>query len=108
MEEVLPAVQQASASTRKPSNGRRRRSTRDGVGHARRVPGRTGLSGSSTFYHGVMAEMRKVTWPDLPQVRSATIAIIIFVLLLGLVITLLDFVLQGILIKLIPSLFAGR
>ena len=32
------------------------------------------------FYHGVMAEMKKVTWPDFPQVRSATIAIIIFVL----------------------------
>ena len=60
------------------------------------------------FYNGVMAEMRKVTWPDLPQVRSATISIIIFVLLLGLLITLLDFVLQGILIKMIPSLFAGR
>jgi preprotein translocase subunit SecE len=60
------------------------------------------------FYHGVMAEMRKVTWPDVPQVRSATISIIIFVLLLGLIITLLDFVLQGILIKMIPSLFAGR
>jgi preprotein translocase subunit SecE len=60
------------------------------------------------FYHGVMAEMRKVTWPDIPQVRSATISIIIFVLLLGLVITILDFVLQGVLIKMIPSLFAGR
>ena len=60
------------------------------------------------FYHGVVAEMRKVTWPDVPQVRSATVSIIIFVLILGLVITLLDFVLQGILIKLIPSLFAGR
>ncbi|HXD48388.1 MAG TPA: preprotein translocase subunit SecE [Gemmatimonadaceae bacterium] len=60
------------------------------------------------FYHGVMAEMRKVTWPDLPQVRSATISIIIFVMLIGLVITLLDFILQGVLIKMIPSLFAGR
>ena len=60
------------------------------------------------FYQGVMAEMRKVTWPDFPQVRSATIAIIIFVLVLGLFITILDFVLQGILIKAIPSLFAGR
>ncbi len=60
-----------------------------------------------TFYHGVMAEMRKVTWPDLPQVRSATISIIIFVLLLGLVITLLDFIFQGVLIKLIPSLLTG-
>jgi len=60
------------------------------------------------FYHGVIAEMKKVTWPDFPQVRSATIAIIIFVLVLGLFITLLDFALQGILIKGIPSLFAGR
>ena len=59
------------------------------------------------FYHGVMAEMRKVTWPDFPQVRSATVAIIIFVLVLGLFITLLDFVLQGILIKGIPSLLTG-
>jgi preprotein translocase subunit SecE len=60
------------------------------------------------FYNGVMAEMRKVTWPDLPQVRSATVSIIIFVLLLGLFITLLDFVLTSVLVKLIPSLFAGR
>jgi len=61
-----------------------------------------------TFYHGVMAEMRKVTWPDRAQVRSATIAILIFVMLLALLITFMDFVLQGILIKMIPSLFAGR
>ena len=60
------------------------------------------------FYHGVMLEMKKVTWPDLPQVRQATIAIIIFVLVLALLITLLDLALNGVLVKLIPSLFAGR
>ena len=60
------------------------------------------------FYRGVIAEMKKVTWPDVPQVRSATISIIIFVLILGLLITILDFALQGILIRGIPSLFAGR
>lgn len=59
-----------------------------------------------TFYHQVMAELRKVTWPDFPQVRQATIAIIIFVLLLGLVIWLLDIALQGVLVRLIPSLFS--
>jgi preprotein translocase subunit SecE len=58
------------------------------------------------FYNGVVAELKRVTWPDFPQVRSATIAIIIFVLLLGLIITALDGVLQALLIKLIPSLFA--
>jgi preprotein translocase subunit SecE len=60
------------------------------------------------FYHGVVAEMRKVTWPDRAQVRQATIAIIIFVLLLALFITLLDWLLSLLLVSLIPSLFAGR
>ena len=58
------------------------------------------------LYHDVVAEMRKVTWPDRPQVQQATIAIIIFVLIVGLAIFLLDVALQGILVKLIPSLFA--
>ena len=39
---------------------------------------------------------------------AAIVVPIIFVLVLGLLITILDFVLQGILIKMIPSLFAGR
>ena len=59
------------------------------------------------FYHGVVAEMRKVTWPDRGQVRQATIAIIIFVLLIALCITILDWILQSVLVRLIPSLFAG-
>ena len=59
-----------------------------------------------TFYNGVMTELKRVTWPDVPQVRSATVAIIIFVLLLALVITILDFVLNKLLLGLLPSLFA--
>jgi preprotein translocase subunit SecE len=59
-----------------------------------------------SFYHGVIAELKRVTWPDFPQVRSATVAIIIFVLFLALVITALDAVLNGLLIHLLPSLFA--
>ena len=66
------------------------------------------VRGIPSFYQAVMVEMRKVTWPELPDVRRATIAIIVFVLLLGLVIWFLDVVLQQILVKLIPSLFAGR
>ncbi len=57
------------------------------------------------FYNDVVAEIRKVTWPERVQVRQATIAILIFVLLIGLVIFLLDVVLQGVLVRLIPSLF---
>jgi preprotein translocase subunit SecE len=58
-----------------------------------------------TFYHGVMAELRRVTWPDVPQVRSATLAILVFVLFIGLLIFVLDAVLRGLLVQLIPSLF---
>ena len=58
------------------------------------------------YYHGIIAEMRKVTWPDRPQVQQATIAIIIFVLLLGLVIYILDAALSALLVRLLPSLFA--
>ena len=66
------------------------------------------VRGIPSFYQAVVAEMRKVTWPEPPDVRRATIAIIAFVLLLGLLIWLLDLVLQQILVKLIPSLFSGR
>ncbi len=66
------------------------------------------VRGIPSFYQAVMAEMKKVTWPELPDVRRATIAIIAFVLLLGLFIWVMDVVLQQLLVKLIPSLFAGR
>jgi preprotein translocase SecE subunit len=66
------------------------------------------VRGIPSFYQAVMVEMKKVTWPELPDVRRATIAIIAFVLLLGLFIWVMDQVLSGLLVKLIPSLFAGR
>ena len=66
------------------------------------------IRGIPSFYQAVMVEMRKVTWPELPDVRRATIAIIAFVLLLGLFIWVMDVVLQQILVKLVPSIFAGR
>jgi len=60
------------------------------------------------FYQDVMAEMRKVTWPDLAQIRQATIGITIVVLLVGAIIALLDVVLQQVLVRGIPALFSGR
>lgn len=61
-----------------------------------------------TFYNEVIAEMRKVTWPDRDQLKDMTIKIIIFVLLIGAVIGLIDLVLQMVLVRGIPSLFAGH
>jgi preprotein translocase subunit SecE len=66
------------------------------------------VRGIPAFYHAVMAEMRKVTWPEIPDVRRATIAILIFVLLIGLCIWIMDVVLQQVLVNLVPSLFTGR
>ena len=72
---------------------------------AERRPNR--IARINTFYHEVMTELRKVTWPDRPQTIDATWRIIVFVLLLGLLIWLIDLVLQGILVRGIPSLFSS-
>ena len=64
--------------------------------------------GMVAFYRAVLAEMKKVTWPEIPDVRRATVAILIFVILLAILIYLMDVALQGLLGNLIPSLFAGR
>ena len=61
---------------------------------------------TTTFIRESFHEIRyKTTWPDLAQVRQASIAIIIFVLIIGLVITSLDAVLNAVMVRLIPSLF---
>jgi preprotein translocase subunit SecE len=64
-----------------------------------------GLRQIPTFLAEVRQEMRKITWPDRTQLRQATIAIIVFVLLIGAVIALMDLALQAILVRGIPSLF---
>ena len=62
----------------------------------------------ANFYQEVVAEMRKVTWPDREQLKDTTIKIIIFVLFIGAILGLLDVLLQLILVQGIPSLFTGR
>jgi preprotein translocase subunit SecE len=62
----------------------------------------------ANFYQEVVAEMRKVTWPDREQLKDTTIKIIIFVLIIGAILGVLDVLLQLILVQGIPSLFTGR
>ena len=62
----------------------------------------------ANFYQEVVAEMRKVTWPDREQLKDTTIKIIIFVLFIGAILGILDVLLQLILVQGIPSLFTGR
>ena len=60
------------------------------------------------FYHAVMAELRRVTWPDRPQVQQLAIGVIVLSLSIGAVIALMDLVLQQLLVRWIPALFSGR
>jgi preprotein translocase subunit SecE len=64
------------------------------------LPGRVAI-----FYQEVIAEMRKVTWPDREQLKDTTIKIIIFVLFIGAVLGIVDLLLQLILVQGLPSLF---
>ena len=60
-----------------------------------------------TFYQDVMHEMRKVTWPDRPQVQQLSIGVILLSLFVGVLIWVLDLVLQGVLVRLPASLFGA-
>jgi preprotein translocase subunit SecE len=59
-----------------------------------------------SFYHDVMAEMRKVTWPDAPQVRQLSIGVVILSLFVGVVIFLMDKIFQLVLVSWLPRLFS--
>ena len=60
-----------------------------------------------TFYRETIAEMKKVTWPDKTQIRQLSIGVIVLSLFVGLLIFVLDWLLQLILVRGIPSIFRG-
>ena len=57
------------------------------------------------FYHDVMAEMRKVTWPDVGQVRQLSIGVVILSLFIAIVIFLMDKIFQLVLMQWLPRIF---
>ena len=59
------------------------------------------------FVTDVMAELRRVTWPDVGQVRQLSIGVVILSLLAGGVIGILDVILQNVLVRWIPMLFGA-
>ena len=71
------------------------------------VPTKNFIGRMVEMYHQVVAEMKKVTWPDLGQVRQLSIGVIILSLVIGAVIWLMDLVLQQVLVRGIPSLFGS-
>jgi preprotein translocase subunit SecE len=59
------------------------------------------------FWNDVVAEMRKVTWPERPQVQQLSIGVIAISLFIGGLIWVLDLILQGVLVRGIPALFGA-
>jgi preprotein translocase subunit SecE len=66
------------------------------------------LRGLPVAYQAVLAEMRRVTWPDRDQIRQMSIGVIVLSLGIGAVIALMDFFLQQVLVRWIPQLFVRR
>ncbi len=58
------------------------------------------------FTEEVQVEMRRVTWPDRDQLRSATIVILVFVLVLAVVIGAMDSVFAAF-VRFIVRTFGG-
>ena len=71
------------------------------------VENRKGIAGRFTdFLREVRGEIQKVTWPTVPELRKATIVIVIFVTILGILIGLLDALLQLTFVTGIARLFS--
>ena len=57
------------------------------------------------FVTEVSDELKKVTWPDFAQLKSATLVIIVFVVIVSLIIWVMDLVVRGV-INIVMDLFA--
>jgi preprotein translocase subunit SecE len=57
------------------------------------------------FLRDVRNELRKVTWPTFEELKKATIVIVIFVMVLGIAIGLMDIVFQWVFVQLVARLF---
>jgi preprotein translocase subunit SecE len=57
------------------------------------------------FIAEVVDELKKVTWPDFAQLRSATVVIIVFVIIVALIILAMDGVVR-LLLDFIMGIFA--
>jgi preprotein translocase SecE subunit len=97
VEEVLPALQQA-----RPPQG-----NQVAVATVAQAPKPNVFARLVTLYNEIIIEMKKVTWPDVGQIRQLSIGVIVLALFIGIIIWLMDLVLQQVLVRWIPSLFGG-
>ena len=69
------------------------------------TPKRNWVVRTVDFLRDVRGEIRKVTWPTWDELKKATGVIIVFVIALGLLIGLMDSILQFVLVSSIAKLF---
>jgi len=69
------------------------------------TPKRSWVARTVAFLRDVRGEIRKVTWPTWDELKKATGVIIVFVIALGLLIGLMDSILQFVLVSSIAKLF---
>ena len=66
----------------------------------------TKFQGARTFVEESWIELRKVTWPDYPQLKNATLVVLVFVMGISLVIWLMDVTVRS-LISAIMGIFGA-
>lgn len=71
-----------------------------------RQPVFAALGRTTRYIEEVRAEVRKVTWPSWEELRKSTVVIIIFVIIVGLIIAVMDAVFAFLLVTLPGRLFA--
>jgi preprotein translocase subunit SecE len=63
------------------------------------------MSRTRDYTEQVVEEIKKVTWPDWPQLKNSTLVVIVFVVIVSLIIFLMDVVVRNVL-GFIINLFA--
>jgi preprotein translocase subunit SecE len=82
VEEALPALQQAHGPQRNQVAGRERMANL--------------VTRTRDFTLEVTDELKKVTWPDWPQLKNATLVILVFVIIVAAIIWLMDLGVRGV------------
>ena len=72
-----------------------------------RVEGQNFFARLRLYTSEVVAEMRRVTWPDKAQIRQLSIGVVVLSLVIGGIIAIIDLVLQNVLVRWIPALFGA-
>jgi preprotein translocase subunit SecE len=72
-------------------------------GPARRLSGL--VRGVVTYLQEVRAEVRKITWPTWDELRRTTLVIIVFVIVIGIIIGIMDVIASRVLIDLLGRIF---